>query len=140
MFPLGIDFHQRDIIALIRADKFCGVARLIAKHHFDGLCAFDDVKVGEDIAARINHEAGARAFHGNRVHKKIVFSSFGENIRDCRRGLAVNAHVDGFIVSQRSVALLDGLRIACAARHGFDAGGLARGESCPGPKGAENQH
>ena len=35
---------------------------------------------------------------------------------------------------------LDGLRIACAARHGFDAGGLARGESRAGPKGAENEH
>src|SRR5438105_3452728 len=48
MFSLGLDFHESDIIALVGFDKFCGVAGLIAEHHFDGLGAFDNVKVGKD--------------------------------------------------------------------------------------------
>ena len=81
MFSLGLDFHESDIIALVGSDKFCGVAGLIAEHHFDGLGAFDNVKVGKDIAARINQETRAGPFHGNRIHKEIIFGSFGKYIR-----------------------------------------------------------
>jgi len=38
-----------------------------------GLSAFDDVKVGEDVAAGINHETGAGAFDGDGVHEEIIF-------------------------------------------------------------------
>ena len=80
MLSLGIDFHQRNIIALVRADEFCRVARLIAEHNFDGLGAFDDVEIGEDVAAGINHKTGAGAFDRDRVHEEIIFRRLGENV------------------------------------------------------------
>src|SRR5260370_28261398 len=35
MLALRLDFHQCDVIALIGANEFCGIARLIAKDDFD---------------------------------------------------------------------------------------------------------
>ena len=80
MLPLGIDFYESDVIALVGANKFCRIARLIAKHDFDGLRAFHHVEISEDVAAGVNHEAGAGAFDGYRVHEEIIFSRLGENI------------------------------------------------------------
>src|SRR6266404_3827511 len=41
VLSFGIDFYERNIIALVGADEFCRITRLIAKHHFDGLRALD---------------------------------------------------------------------------------------------------
>ncbi len=135
MLSLGIDFHQRDIIALVGADKFCRVSGLIAKHDFDGLRAFDHVKVGQDVAAGINHEARAGAFDGHGIHEEIILGGLGEDVGHGRGCLPVDANVDGFIVGQRA-ALRN--RRGTVARHGFDIRGLAGAEARPDPIGAED--
>src|SRR5262249_34859300 len=50
----------------------------------------------------------ACAFDRNWIHKEIVLSSFCKNVCDGGSGLAIDAHVDGFIVGERGVTLSDG--------------------------------
>jgi len=38
------------------------------------------VKIGEDVAFIVDHEAGAGAFDRNGIHEEIVFGGFGENV------------------------------------------------------------
>ena len=80
VLSLGIDFQESDVVALVGADEFCRVVGLIAEHNFDGLGAFDDVEIGEDVAAGINYKTGAGAFDGDRVHEEIIFRRLGENV------------------------------------------------------------
>ncbi len=105
-FTFGIDLDQGYVIALIRANYFCGIARLVAEYHFDALRFLDDVKIGEDVAARIDYKTGARAFDGDGVHEEIVLGGFGEDVGYCGRSLAVDANVDGFVVGEDAVALV----------------------------------
>src|SRR5258708_7713223 len=44
------DLHQRDVVALIGADKFCRVARLIPEDDFDGLRFLHHVEIRKDVA------------------------------------------------------------------------------------------
>src|SRR6266403_2052957 len=107
------------------------------KDNFDGLGAFDDVEIGEDVAAGINHKTGAGAFDGDRVHEEIIFRCLGENVGHGRGRFPVDAHVDRFIAGQGSIALRDrGGRTRTGERQGFDVGGLAGTESRAGPVGA----
>ena len=134
---LGIDLDQSDIVALVGADELRGVVRLVTQNDFDGLSAFDNVKICEDVAAGIDDKARARAFDGHGVHEKVVFGGFGEDVGDGGGSLAVNAHVDGFVGSESGVALC----IGCdAARQGFHAAWLPRSVSCAGPVDAQNEH
>src|SRR5207245_10561855 len=102
---LGIDFYESDVIALVGADEFCRIVRLIAKYHFDGLGPFYDVEISEAVPAGVNNETGAGALDGDGVHEEIIFRGLGENVGHGRRGLAVDSNVDGFIVSQAGIAL-----------------------------------
>ena len=108
MLSLGVNLYECDVIALIRANVFRGVARLISQHNFDGLRAFHHMVIGQDVAARIDDKTGARAFHGNRVHEEIILGCFGEDVCHGRRSLPVDAHVDGFVLGQSRVAGGDG--------------------------------
>src|SRR5882724_5251074 len=134
---LGINLDQSDVVALVGADELRGVVRLVTQNDFDGLSAFDNVKVCEDIAAGIDDKSGARAFDGHGVHEKVVFGGFGEDVGDGGGSLAVNAHVDGFVGGESGVAL--SVRSG-AARQGFHAAWLAGSVSCAGPVDAQNEH
>ena len=143
IFSLRIDFEQGHVVALIGADKFCGIARLVAKNHFNALRFLHYVKIGEDVAAFVDDESGARAFDRDRIHEEIVLRGFGENVRYGRRGLAVDTHVDGFIVGERGVTLRKaGRRQTCRFRFAEPAGSdvhrLARAPASSGPVGTEN--
>src|SRR5260370_2284554 len=105
MFFLGLNFQESNVVALVGADEFCGVVGLIAENDFDGLGSFDDVIVGEDVAARVNNEARAGTFDGDRVHKEIVLGGFSENVGYSRGAQTGNAHVNGFIVGEGGIAL-----------------------------------
>jgi len=139
LFSLGFDFQESDVIALVGPDEFCRVVGLVAKNDFDGLRSFDDVKIRENVAARVNHETGAGAFDGDGVHKEIIFGGFGKNICDRRRSLAINAHVDGFVVGENGIALrYRSCRIRAAERQCFDFGRSVRTVSRTGPIRAKN--
>ena len=101
------------------------------------------VKIGEDVAAFVDDESGARAFDRNRIHEEIVLRGFGEHVRYGWRGLAVDTHVDGFIVGERGVPLREvGGRQTCRFRvaepAGSDVHRLTRAPAASGPVGAEN--
>src|SRR5215472_8003594 len=99
-----VNLDERNIIALVGANGFRRVARLISQDHFDGLRSFDDVVVRENVAARINDETGPRTLDRYRFHEEVVLGRFGEDVGHRRRGLAVDAHVDGFVLGQSRVA------------------------------------
>ena len=84
LLSLGIDLYERDVIPLVGSDVFRGMMRLISQNHFNGLRAFHNVIVGQDVAPRIDDETGPGAFHGNRVHKEIVLRRFRQDIRHRR--------------------------------------------------------
>src|SRR5437763_16361560 len=65
-------------------DVFRGMMRLISQNHFNGLRAFHNVIVGQDVAPRIDDETGPAAFHGNRDHNEIVLRRFRQDIRHRR--------------------------------------------------------
>src|SRR6266850_3470805 len=136
-FPFRIDLDQGDVVALVGANKFRHVLGLVAEHDFDGLRFLHDVKIGEDVAARIDDKSGARSFNGHGVHEKVVFGGFGEDVRDSGGSLAVDAHINGFVGGESGVAL--GVRRG-AARQGFHVAWLPRSVSCAGPVGAKNKN
>ena len=98
------DLHQRHVVALIGTNKLCRMPRLVAQHHLNRLCALHDVKIRQDVALRVNHEAGACALDRNRVHPEIVFSRLCQNIGDGGRRLPVDANVQRFIATKGSIA------------------------------------
>src|SRR5947207_6041042 len=122
MLSLGLNFNESDVVALIGADEFAGIAGLIAENDFNGLGFLNDVKIGEDVAFLVDYETGAGAFDGDRIHEEIVFGGFGENVGDGGGDLAIDAHIDGFLIGERGVAggHVDGSGGAweCAAWHG----------------------
>src|SRR5207245_9667373 len=59
-----------------------------------------DVEIGEDVAARIDHKARARAFHRHGVEEEVVFDHAGDDIGHGWRGLAIDAHVYSFFVTR----------------------------------------
>src|SRR6266850_1628417 len=113
------------------------VVRLITQNNFNGLRAFDNVKVCEDVTPRINDEPGAGALDGHRVHKEIVLGGLGENVGNRGRCLTVDPDVDGFVGGETGVAL--GVRCG-AARQGFHIAWLPRPKTCAGPIGSKNEH
>ena len=90
---LRIDFDQRDVIAFVRADKFRVIVRAVAERNGNRLRSLHHVKIGEDISARIDHEARAGALHRNRFHEHIVFQRARHDVGHGGCGLAVNLHV-----------------------------------------------
>src|SRR5437763_16361559 len=72
------------VIPLVGSDVFRGMMRLISQNHFNGLRAFHNVIVGQDVAPRIDDENGPGAIYGNRVHKEIVLRRFRQDIRHRR--------------------------------------------------------
>src|SRR5712691_2458254 len=138
--PFGIDFDEGDIIALVRADEFCFKDPVTTENDFDGLSSFDDMKIRENVSPRIDDEAGAGAFNGHRVHEKVVFRGFSENVGHGGRSLPVDAHVDRLVFGECGVTLGDGRgggRACAPERHGFHADGLALSKACAGPIGPE---
>jgi hypothetical protein len=143
VLPFRINFDERDVVALVGTDEFRGIAALVAKDDFDGLRASNDVEIREDIAARIDEEAGARAFDRNRIHKEVVLSGFGEDVGDGGRRLTINANIDGFVFRERFGPLRGVLqveaRLGVTEAAGFDLLGLVRAIACPNPIGAEKE-
>src|SRR5712671_6708161 len=145
MFAFGFDFDERDVVALVGANELRGITRLVAQDDFDGLRFLHDVKVGEDVAFIVDHEAGAGAFDGNGIHEEIVFSGFGENVGYGGRNLAIDADVDGFLVGKSSIARGDvGYGdIFCGAGIGLEGGNanwLALAPPASGPVGGGDDH
>src|SRR5271165_351294 len=141
-FALGIDFDQCHVVALIRANDFCRVARLVAKDYLNALRFLDDVKISEDVAARVDHETGTGAFHGHGVHEEIVLRGFGEDVRNGRRSLAVDAHIDQFVVGEGAIARssVGVCRRGCVVGGRWDGSyvdGLVLTEACADPVRAE---
>ena len=93
LFAFRIDLNQRNVVTRVRADVFCLVTRLVAQHHLDRLRSLDHVVIGQDVAVRVDHEPGARAFHRHGIKKEIVLHCARHDIRHCWRSLFVNAHV-----------------------------------------------
>src|SRR5258708_812407 len=136
---MGMANPMPAVVPLGGPDEFCRVVGLVAKNDFDGLRSFHDVKIRENVAARVNHETGAGAFDRDRVHKEIIFGGFGKNICDRWRSLAINAHVDGFVVGENAIALrYRSCRIRAAERQCFDFGRSVRTVSRTGPIRAKN--
>src|SRR5580692_4764209 len=100
---LGLNLYHRHIIALVRSNEFSAITRPVSQHHLNRLRLLHHVEVRQNVPARINHESGSRPFHGHWIHKKVIFRGLGKNIRDRRRGLPVNPHVDRLIVRQRRI-------------------------------------
>src|SRR5207302_344618 len=85
-----LNLDQGDIVALVGADEFRRVAGLIAQRGLDALRLLHDVEIGEDVAARIDHKARARAFHRHGVEEEVVFDHAGDDIGHGWRGLAID--------------------------------------------------
>ena len=62
------------------------------------------MKIRQDVAFRVNDEAGACALDRHGVHPEIVFSGLCQNIGDGRRRLPVDANVQRFIATKGSIA------------------------------------
>jgi len=143
LLAFGLDLHQRNVIALVRADELRRIMALIAQDHFNRLRPRNHVIVRQDIAARINNKSRACAFHRHGIHEEIVLRGLRQNIGHSRRCLAVDAHVDGFFLGQRFI--LAGHRLLAQARlHGGDASRfhlfrLLRAVARPYPKGSQHQ-
>ena len=82
LLALRIDFHDGDVVALVRADEFSGIARLIAEDHLDGLRALHNVIIRQNVAVSVEDEAGACACHGNGILEEIIFRGLGQDIGD----------------------------------------------------------
>src|SRR6266446_3699774 len=134
---MGMAKTMPAVVSLVGADKFRRVLVLVTEHDFDRLRFLDDVKIGEDVTARIDDKSGARPFDGHGVHEKVVFGGFGEDVRDGGGSLAVDANVDGFVSGESGVAL--GVRCG-AARQGFHPAWLPRAVPSAGPVSAQNEH
>ena len=133
MPSFGFDFDERNVIALIGPDIFRRVTGLIAQDNFNGLRAFDNMVVGENVAARIDDKTRTGAFYRDGVHKEIVLSRLSQDIGHGWRDLAVDAYVDGFVLGQRGVR---GER--ATAPHGFDFSRVTGAKARSGPEGAKN--
>src|SRR5712671_7563674 len=145
VFAFGLDFDERDVVALVGSDELRGIARLIAQDDFDGLCFLHDVEIGQDVAFIVDHEAGAGAFDRNGIHEEIVFGGFGENVGDGRRNLAIDADIDGFLVGKSSVArgyvgYGDISRGAGIGLQGGNANWLALAPAASGPVGSGDDY
>src|SRR6266404_5931799 len=145
MFAFRLNFDESDVVALVGSDELRGIARLIAEDDFDGLRFLHDVKIRQDVAFIVDHEAGAGAFDGNGIHEEIVFGGFGEDVGDGRRNLAIDADVDGFLVGKSGVArgYVGYGDIFCGAGIGLQGGNanwLALAPTASGPVGGGDDY
>src|SRR6267142_6947337 len=145
MFAFGLDFNERDVVALVGSDELRGIARLIAEHDFDRLCFLHNVEIGQGVAFIVDHKAGAGAFDGNGIHEEIVFGGFGENVGDGGRNLTIDADVDGFFIGESGVtrSYVGYGDISCGTGIGLQSGNadwLALAPTASGPIGGGDDH
>src|ERR1700693_1165897 len=98
----------------------------------------------EEVAALVDDKSRPRAFYRNRIHEEIILRSLRQHVSDCRRGLPVDAHVDGFVVSERGVAWRTvGSQAAGLRRTNWtcsDVYGLTRAPAASCPVSGQNDH
>ena len=134
----GIDLDQRHIVAHVRAHELGGKTQTVAERHFDGLRVFDHVIVGQNVTARIHHEAGARSFGRHRFHEHVVLHRARHDIRNRGRRCAVDPHVDGFVLAHAGSVRRRGRR--WRRWHRFDAIRQARAPAAARPVTAQAEN
>ena len=65
----GIDLDEREVGLLVEAEDAGGVPGAVVEPHPEGVHVIDDVEVREDVAARVEDDAGAHAVDALRLHR-----------------------------------------------------------------------